>query len=80
MLVALNGFHVMSHFLVITVDSEFLDFPIDEFMVMTRINVQAFGSSMYLSENMITFSNHVSGCYAEVLVSWGNSTQAFKSL
>ena len=69
MLVALNGFHGMSHFLAIIVDSEFLDFPIDEFMVMTRISVQAFGSSMYLSENMITEGNHVSGCYAEVLVS-----------
>ncbi len=51
----------------IIVDPEFLDFPIDDFMVMTRIGVQAFSASMYLSENLIAFSNHVSRCYAEIV-------------
>jgi hypothetical protein len=68
----------MSHFWAIIVDSDFLDFPIAEFMVMTRISIQAFGSNMYLSENMIPFSNHVSEYYAEVLVFGGTSTQHFQ--
>ena len=68
----------MCHFWAIIVDSGFLDFPIDEFMIMTKLSIQAFGSNMYPSENMITFSNHVSERYAEVLVFWRNSTQHFQ--
>ena len=57
----------MRHFLTIIIYTEFFDFPIYDFVVMTKNGVHSFSFSMNLSEDLIAFSNHVSRCYAEIV-------------
>ena len=45
----------MSHLLAIIIYPEFFDFPIYQFVIMTKIGIQSVSFSMYLGENLITF-------------------------